>query len=345
MLGPNCSGLFDLSVGLNLSGVDPCFLRPAPLAFLTQTGYAVDNLLLAGPGLGVYVHTGNEADVDCAEVLEWLADDPGVRAILLHLEGARRPRRLLQALRGAASRKPVLAFKAAKGSAGARAAAFHTGALAGEARVWRAALRQAGAIEVERFEDMLLLGHALLRLPPLEGERVGVLTVGGGWGVILSDALEARGLRVPELSARLQRALGLPPRASARNPVDLGAAFGEEPPPGEVLRIAGRMLESGEVDALVLHGLGRLSLLSTRRPEYREAARRERGLLEELRGLAERWPLVLCSPLPTPLHQEAWRAGLFSCQGADQAATALAVLREATSRPRAPDRGVGGTPG
>jgi acyl-CoA synthetase (NDP forming) len=152
----------------------------------------------------------------------------------------------------------------AREAAIAKLARSHTGAMAGSKEVYRAALQQANVILSPSMELLLPLGHALIERPPMKGKRVAIVTMGGSWGVALSDSLEEEGLIVPELSSSVQanlRYLGMPPRASASNPVDIGAAGAMALSAEKLIDIGRVIVASGEVDALILHGLGRAGVV------------------------------------------------------------------------------------
>ncbi|MFC1825285.1 acetate--CoA ligase family protein [Thermodesulfobacteriota bacterium] len=263
LLGPNVSGTFNIHAGFNASAAPVEHLRPSPLAVICQGGFAIYDLLAAGfsrgMGVGKFIHTGNEADLTVTDFLEYFGKDPEVRAVLLYLETIRDGNRFLNVARDVAGSKPVVVYKAGRTPGSARAAQSHTGALSGREEVYQGLFHQAGIVNVPTMELLLPVGHALIERPPLRGPRVAIITVGGSWGVALSDAFEEAGLLVPELSSGLQgklRSLGMPPRASTRNPVDFGASglfLSVDTPPA----LAREILASGEVDALILHGIGR----------------------------------------------------------------------------------------
>jgi acyl-CoA synthetase (NDP forming) len=264
ILGPNVSGTFNLHARFNASGSPAQHLVATPLAAVCQGGYAFYDLLAAGHargmGVGRFIHTGNECDLEVADFLRMFGDDPEVRGILMYLETLRDPRRFMGIVRDVTMEKPVVVHKAGTTAGGARAARSHTGALAGEGRVYEAAFAQSGVILSPTMELLLPLGHALIERPPMRGNRVGIITMGGSWGVALTDQLEGHELQVPELSPSLQarlRDLGMPPRASTRNPVDIGAAGFYQITLDTVVEMGREMLRSGEVDGLILHGLGR----------------------------------------------------------------------------------------
>ncbi|MEW6186106.1 MAG: CoA-binding protein [Thermodesulfobacteriota bacterium] len=263
ILGPNVSGIFNLSVEFNASAAPQDHLLQTPIAAVCQGGYAIYDLLAHGfyknMGVGWFVHTGNEADLTTTDFLEYLGTLPQIKGVIMYIEALKEGRRFAEAARRIGKEKPVIVYKAGKTPGASRAANSHTGALAGTYEVYKGVFDQAYVVDCPVMELLLPLGHALVERPPMRGGRVVILTMGGSWGVSLSDALEAEGLFVPELSTGLQnrlRKIGMPARASVRNPVDIGASglFLEQ----DLLTGLGReILASGEADALVIHGFGR----------------------------------------------------------------------------------------
>ncbi len=262
IIGPNVSGTFNLHAGFNAS--PHRHLLATPLAGISQGGFAFGNLLPSGylhrMGLGKFIHTGNECDLQVTDFLEYFGKDPEVKGIVMYVETLRDGKRFLEVARRVGRDKPIILHKGGWTSGGMRAARSHTGAMAGSKDVYKAAFRQANVILSPSMELLLPLGHAFVERPPMKGKRVAIVTMGGSWGVALSDCLEEEGLIVPELSRSVQanlRSLGLPLRASASNPVDIGAA-GPMALSAEKLIEMGRVIvASAQVDALVLHGLGR----------------------------------------------------------------------------------------
>jgi acyl-CoA synthetase (NDP forming) len=263
ILGPNVSGVFDLHAGFNASGSPIHHLLPTPLAAVCQGGYAFYDLLASGfyrgMGVGRFIHTGNECDLTANDFLEFFGGRSDVRGIVMYMETFRDGRRFIEIARRVTREKPVVLYKGGKTPNSARAAASHTGALSGIRDIYEGVLRQAGIVSSPSMELLLPLGHALIERPPMKGNRVAIVTMGGSWGVALSDSLEAAGLVVPEFGSALQdrlRSMGMPPRASTRNPVDIGASglFWDAE---LMVSIGGEVLASGEADALVLHGIGR----------------------------------------------------------------------------------------
>jgi acyl-CoA synthetase (NDP forming) len=273
ILGPNVSGTFNLHAGFNASASPSEHLRCNSLAAVCQGGYAFYDLLASGfsrgMGVGKFIHTGNESDLKATDFLEYFGDDPEVRAILMYIEAIRDGKRFFEVARTVSGKKPIVVYKAGRTSGAARAARSHTGALAGEKGIYQGLFKQAGFILAPTMEILLPLGHALIERPPMRGRRIGVVTMGGSWGVALCDALEEVGLVVPELSEPLQgslRSMGMPDRASTRNPVDIGASglfFSSD----ILLGLGREILRSGEVDALILHGMARPGMLGGNAPE------------------------------------------------------------------------------
>jgi acetate---CoA ligase (ADP-forming) len=228
LLGPNTSGLVNPVDGVLATFVSSVrAIPPGRLAIVAQSGGV--NLAVAmaaaseGLGVRLAIGLGNAADVDHAELLDWLAADPATGAIALHLEGARDGRRLAEAVARAVQAKPVIALALGEADVGDFARS-HTGTLATNWRLVRAALRQAGAVVVDDTTELLDAARALrlVRLAPAASAGVGVVTAQAGPGLLVTDRLRARGVRVPELGEATRERLGelLPPMTYQRNPVD-----------------------------------------------------------------------------------------------------------------------------
>lgn len=231
--GPNCVGLLVPGLGLNASFAHRN-AEPGRLAFATQSGALATAVLdwAAGRNIGFshFISMGDAADVDFGDVLDYLADDPDTGAILLYIEAITSARKFMSAARAAARNKPVIAIKAGRMPAGAAAAASHTGALAGADEVYDAALRRAGMLRVDSIEDLFLAAETLARVRGPAGDRLTIITNGGGAGVMSADALTALGGELGSLSddtvGRLDAVL--PANWSRGNPIDIiGDASGE----------------------------------------------------------------------------------------------------------------------
>lgn len=226
IVGPNCLGFQAPGIGLDAS-----FAHLAPrvggLALLSQSGAIVTSMLdwaeARGIGFSTTVSMGDMADVDVGDLLDWLALDRGTKAILLYLEHVTDARKFMSAARAASRVKPVIAIKAGRSAAAARAAASHTGALAGADDVYEAALRRAGIVRVHDLEELFEAAEALARLRPPMVENLAILTNGGGAGVLAADAAAEAGVPLARFSdetlARLDAAL--PAAWSRGNPVDI----------------------------------------------------------------------------------------------------------------------------
>jgi len=281
IIGPNVSGIYNLHAQFYATGGNAFQLKSSRMSFICQGGFAVHNIISRahskGIGIGKFVQTGNEADLQCVDFLDLLGEDPETEAILMYIEGIKDPGRFIRLAREIVPKKPIIVYKGGKSRAGNRAAASHTGALAGSYEIYEGFFKQARCIQASRFETIIELGHALIHLPPLRGSRIGVITEGGSWGVMLTDLLSSNAFSVPELSKPLQetlRDIGMPSRASTKNPVDFGAGRGtlgiEEK--GSIVEA---LLSSDELDAVIIHGYGTIGTDSETTPDWITAYQRD----------------------------------------------------------------------
>jgi acyl-CoA synthetase (NDP forming) len=208
----------------------PAYPPNGPVAFSSQSG-ALGLAILehaAGLGLGIsqFVSVGNKADVSGNDLIEFWGDDPGTEVILLYLESFGNPRRFTQIARRVGRRKPIVAVKSGRTGAGARAAASHTGALAGADAAVDALCLQSGVIRTDTIEELFDVALLLANQPVPRGARVGIVTNAGGPGIMATDACESHGLAVPALADATVAALRdfLPSAASTKNPVDMIAS-------------------------------------------------------------------------------------------------------------------------
>jgi len=234
LLGPNCVGLIDTHLPLDVTFLPPPGPLPGEVAFISHSGAicaaVIDWASGQGFGLSLLVSLGNQADLTESDVLAAVADDPHTRVLTLYLEGVRNGRRFVEEAAAVARRKPIVALKVGRSAGGRRAAVSHTGALAGEEAAYDAAFRRAGVIRAQTSEELFDWSRALAWCPPPAGPAVAVLTNAGGPGVIAADAVERSGLRLAELQEGTQAALRqlLPPLASVGNPVDILASASPE---------------------------------------------------------------------------------------------------------------------
>jgi acetyltransferase len=233
IVGPNCLGVLSTPAGINSSFAH---LPPDPggLALLTQSGAIATSMIDWGKGHGVgfshILSIGDMSDADFGDFLDYLALDPATSAILLYIETITSARKFMSAARIAARAKPVIAVKGGRSTSGARAAASHTGAMAGADAIYSAALKRAGVLRVDSLRSLFDAAETLSRNVRIEGERLAIVTNGGGLGVVAADALDAGGGVLADLSAATVRALDrtLPSAWSRGNPVDiLGDAQGD----------------------------------------------------------------------------------------------------------------------
>ncbi|MFL6570773.1 MAG: GNAT family N-acetyltransferase, partial [Burkholderiales bacterium] len=252
VLGPNCLGLMRTDTGVNATFArTPA--RPGRLALVSQSG-AICGAILdwaygADIGFSSVVSLGGAIDVDFGEVLDFLVADDKTDAILMYIEGIREARRALSALRAAARAKPVVALKVGRYATGSHAASSHTGALVGSDAVFDAALRRSGTVRVKTYTQLFAAARALAsnRLP--QGERLAIVTNGGGPGVVAADSAAENGVPLAQFSqetlSRLDRKL--PPQWSHGNPIDL---IGDAPPERFAEATAAALADPG-VDAVL----------------------------------------------------------------------------------------------
>ena len=253
IVGPNCLGAMAPPMGLNASfGHIPPL--PGSIAFVTQSGAIVTSIVdwATGRGIGFshIVSLGDMSDVDFGDMLDYLANDSGTEAILLYIEAVTNPRKFMSAARAASRSKPVIAIKAGRYSESAKAAASHTGALAGSDDVYDAAFRRAGMLRVFELEELFDAVETLSKAGLPKGDRLTILTNGGGMGVMATDTLIANGGHLASLTAATLNRLDavLPPTWSRANPVDIiGDAPGSRY--ADALDI---LLQNGEQDAFLI---------------------------------------------------------------------------------------------
>ncbi len=229
MLGPNCLGIMRPDIGLNATFArTPA--RPGTVALVSQSGAVLAAMLdfahLAGFGFSSVVSTGAGSDVEFSEILDFLSLDGATRSIILYIEGVHDARAFLSSVRAAASVKPVVVLKVGRHLAGSTAAMSHTGALVGDDAVFDAALRRAGAIRVGAYTQMFSAAEALAagRFPrPDPGNRLAIVTNGGGPGVLAADSVADNEVALAKLSAETVAKLDsvLPSTWSRGNPIDI----------------------------------------------------------------------------------------------------------------------------
>ncbi len=245
ILGPNCLGVYYSKTGVDtlflpetkvLTTGDEVIATPRPLsgniAIVTQSGAfgvaALDYLAGRQIGISKFVSFGNKCDVTESEMLHYLLYDKETSAILLYVEDIKHGREFLKIAKKVTLKKPIVALKAGRSAAGARAAASHTGAIAGSDKIYDAAFKQTGVIRAKDMEEFFDAGKALAMQPPALGNNIGVLTDAGGPGIMAVDECESNGLSVERFSEetlqkfqKLKDEGVLPKFAATANPVDL----------------------------------------------------------------------------------------------------------------------------
>ena len=254
MVGPNCMGVINTDPAMQMQAT---FVAADPLrgniAMSSQSGALGLAVLDYARGLDVgfssFISVGNKADVSGNDLIQYWADDPATDVILLYLESFGNPRKFAEIARRVSRRKPIVAVKAGRSAAGARAAQSHTGALASSDAIVADLFRQAGIIRAGTLEEMFDVAALLSQQPLPAGRRVGIVTNAGGAGILAADACEANGLELPlplpDLAAKLRAFL--PAAASVGNPVDMIASASAE----NYRRTIRAMLDDDSFDAVI----------------------------------------------------------------------------------------------
>jgi acetyl coenzyme A synthetase (ADP forming)-like protein len=254
IIGPNCMGVVNTNPEVRLLATfAPLAPAPGRIAFASQSGgLGIEVLARAeasGLGISTFVSMGNKADISGNDLIQYWEDDPETDVILLYLESFGNPQKFARLARRVGRRKPIVALKAGRTSAGERATASHTAALAVPDVAVDALFHQAGVIRVDTVDELFDVG-TLLRYQPLPaGQRVAIITNGGGPGILAADACAAAGLNVPELASSTQAALRtfLSPDAAVGNPVDLVASASAD----QYERTLRILLDGDDVDAVI----------------------------------------------------------------------------------------------
>jgi acetyltransferase len=261
MMGPNCMGMYSSAVNMNASIID---LAPGPMGLVLQSGnFGIDinfNAKMRKLGYSCWATIGNQVDLRFHDFVGYMGQDDQTKVLMLYMEGLRVEseqdgRRFLEAARKTSLNKPITGIKIGRSAAGARAAVSHTGSLAGSEKVFDAALEQAGVIRVDSPNQLLDVAEAFSKCKAAKGNRIAILTDGGGHGVMATDAAERFGLEAPVLSDETQEKLRaiLMPHCPIKNPVDLAGT-----PEADMWvfdRCAKVLLDDPDVDGLIIVGL------------------------------------------------------------------------------------------
>lgn len=256
LVGPNTMGMVSTPAGLEILFM-PLGVKPGPVDVISQSGniglQIMELSMKEGVGICRFVGSGNEAVLDLADYLAFFGHDPQSKVVVLYIESIRQGEKFLEAAARVSRVKPILALKAGRTAAGAQAARSHSGAVAQSPQMISDLFKQAGIVETQSTEELIDLVKTFSLLKPPEGRRLGVVTLGGGWGVATTDAAALRDLPLASLSPPTMEKLNaiLPPFWSHANPLDL-AGTTDRLSHLEVLRI---LSAGGEVDALIVLGM------------------------------------------------------------------------------------------
>jgi acyl-CoA synthetase (NDP forming) len=235
----------------------PLFPPPGPISVVSQSGNVVGTItrlaIANGYGCAKCISSGNEADLHAEDYLEYLAQDQQTKVILSYIEGFKDGPRFFETAKEVSKKKPIVMLKVGETPAGAMAAKSHTASLAGSDAVFEAMRKQAGVIRVRSLDELVDTGIALLCHPLPKGRRVGIVTAGGGWGVLAADACARLGLDVVPLPPDTITELDsfMPAWWSRNNPVDLVAGAFE----GAVIKCVEVLLRCPVVDGVIMLGL------------------------------------------------------------------------------------------
>jgi len=255
-IGPNTDGIVNPHHKL-YAEMPPIFPYAGPVSIVSQSGNIVGTMMRlaieSGFGCAKCISSGNEADLHAEDYIRYLADDPQTRVILNYVEGFKDGSRFFEAAKEVTRKKPIVMLKTGETPAGALAAKSHTASLAGLDTIVDAMCRQSGIVRVRHLDELVDGGTAFLCHPLPRGRRVGIVTAGGGWGVLCADACAKSGLDVVKFPPELIEELNgfMPPWWSHGNPVDMVAGiFGEG-----VMKCVEVVLRSPAVDGVIFLGI------------------------------------------------------------------------------------------
>jgi acetate---CoA ligase (ADP-forming) len=325
LLGPNSLGMFNAHLGLYStfsSYFDPLWPRTGPVSIVSQSG-AFGTYFLAiaaerGLGFSHFVATGNEADVDVAACVDWLADDPDTGVIMIYLEGCRDGARLRAALaRAAENRKPVVAMKVGVSDQGVAAIASHTGSLAGSDQVFDAVFREYNVHRARSLDELVDVAYACAGGVFPKSPRLGVVTLSGGVGIQMADAAAELGLELPRMpDAAQQKILAMVPFAGPANPVDATAQVINDW--SMFTKILGIVADEGHVDSMIsflAHTGTTPGLMDRLKPAFQ--------------NVRQRFPdrvFIICARMPSAIADAFVAVGFLIFEDPTRAVAAVAAL-------------------
>ena len=332
LIGPNTSGMFNLHKKVNLLALDK--IKAGDIGFISQSGNMLLALVLEAEhngnvGFSTYVGPGNQADIGFNDYLRYLGEDENTRVATLYVEGFRDGRRFLRYAREVTAKKPVVVYKSGATEQGRKAAASHTGALAGSYNMTVDVLRQVGVSVVQHSDEILPVAEGLGLLQQARGKRIAVVSDGGGQATIASDRLAEAGLELVELHEETRKRLSaiLVPQASVINPVDVAGTSDAKPSVlADCLRI---VAEDDNVDAVFLVGMFGGYYQRFAETLLGDEMRGAETMIEIMREIGK--PVVVFSlyaPIKPPALRRLREAGLPVYASIEQAVRVLAALGE-----------------
>lgn len=322
LFGPNCMGLYCPESGLSFF---PELSRtPGPVALVSHSGSLGNILCRMGPQKGIHfskaASLGNECDLTAGDVLSYLGDDPKTGVVGAYLENIRNGPSFLNVLKHVSRKKPVVIWKVGLTPEGSKAAASHTGALAGSRDIWNGIVRQSGAVPVEGLDVLLdtLMGFSLL--PPRLGDRVAILSGPGGLAVAAAEACGNAGLKLARISSKTRTTLAefIPPTGtSLQNPIDVGLTASLEIQ--IYLRAAKALAEDPGVDAILVVGRG---MTPDSHKRYTE------GLIQTQRESRKPFLVVNIPGFDADFAVELCQAGVPFFETVERAVTVYARVRQ-----------------
>jgi acyl-CoA synthetase (NDP forming) len=324
ILGPNCLGVFDARTAYYAtfsSSFDSGWPVPGRIGIASQSGaYGTHLYTLArnrGIGASLCIMTGNESDVTVGECIGWLAENPEVDVIAVYAEGIREAPGLIAAFEAArAARKPIIMQKVGRSELGTKAAKSHTASIAGDDAVTEAVMAEFGVVRARNSEEMLDIAHTATRKIYPAGNTLGVITVSGGAGVLISDTADAVGLPMPEMPAETQKTLrDLVPFCAPRNPVDATAQV------SNTVELIHTFTEALVKDGGYSSVLGFFSMTAS--------SRRWPGIREQLNKVREAYPgrlYTLSVIVPPDRRAELEEDGWVVHEDPTRAVTAIAAM-------------------
>ncbi|MFA5064222.1 MAG: CoA-binding protein [Dehalococcoidia bacterium] len=254
LIGPNCMGIYNPEAGISFSYNLP--MESGDVGLVFQSGGAATLLIQTAALLGIRfskaVSYGNGLQIDESDIIDYLVDDPKTKIIAAYFEGIKDGKKFMNSIKRAGQKKPVIAIKGGRGTAGARAVSSHTAAIAGSNSVWETVFNQLGVIQVRDLDEMIDQLTLFTGLPQVRGRRMGIIGGGGGKGVLAADLAEEAGLSVPLLSPEMREQLKaiLPAIWDwLSNPIDFSIWGDDAAKAGEVHRL---FLESPDFDCIIM---------------------------------------------------------------------------------------------